>query len=226
MLGPKAGEWAGTWYRPTVDYGGRERIVRSSYEDPLALIWCGMLSEMGLQLRRSADVFASWDGVDTLTISDAENMDPDDCLAQMIFHEICHAWVAGPEKRSQVDWGLPLFEDGRHIEEHATNRVQATVAGRYGLRRFMATTTVHRLYYDALGEDGLRMPLDDSKAEKKSVALAIEGLSRADRGPWAQPVARALGATRALGRIVGHYVDSDSIWSGAGGGTDCGANRL
>src|SRR5690606_17075777 len=105
-------------------------------------------------VERADDVYASWDGVDTLTLAKPEHFDADDSLGQMIFHEICHALVAG-ERRSQVDWGLDNDDEGDLVFEHATHRLQAALSTPHGLREFMAVTTNWRPYWDALPRDPL-----------------------------------------------------------------------
>ena len=61
---------------------------------------------LGMGVVRSDDAWASWDGDGTLTLATPAVLDPDDCLAQMIFHEICHALVAGERALQTRDWGL------------------------------------------------------------------------------------------------------------------------
>jgi hypothetical protein len=189
-----------------VDYEGRSRIISSSYSDPLDLVWVTTLDRLGIRLKRSPEVFASWDGERTMTISDDANMDPDDCVAQMILHELCHGLVAGPERILEVDWGLPLLEQSDHLEEHATNRLQAALAGRHGLRRFFGTTTVYRLYYDALPEDPLA---DDGDP---AVALARLAYARATEGPWARALEDALSATAAIAERARSFAGPSSLW--------------
>ena len=49
-----------------------EREVTKIYQDPLDLIWTETAARMGMKLKRSSEVFASWDGTDTLTIGRQE----------------------------------------------------------------------------------------------------------------------------------------------------------
>ena len=70
------------------------RTPRHRYEDPLDRVWIGAAERIGFTVRRSADVYASTDGRRTIVIGTPETLDPDDCLAQMILHELCHALVS------------------------------------------------------------------------------------------------------------------------------------
>jgi hypothetical protein len=65
------------------------RSIVHRYEDPVDLIWLRAAADLGLDVQRSTDAYAAYDGKGTLTISVAEEFDPDDSLAQMIYHEIC-----------------------------------------------------------------------------------------------------------------------------------------
>ncbi|NLY95693.1 MAG: YkgJ family cysteine cluster protein, partial [Myxococcales bacterium] len=67
------------------------RTPRHAYVDPLDAIWLAVARAFGLRVERSDEVYASTDGEGTLTLGTRETLDPDDCLAQMIFHELCHA---------------------------------------------------------------------------------------------------------------------------------------
>ena len=73
------------------------RAVTHGYIDPLDQVWIETARRIGLRVRRAGDVYASTGGDATLTICTRDGMDADDCLAQMIFHEICHSLVEGDE---------------------------------------------------------------------------------------------------------------------------------
>jgi len=188
-------------------YEGRERTIDARYTDPLDLIWVEIARRCGLRIRRSPEVFAWWDGEGTLSISTQPDMDPDDCLGQMIFHELCHALVAGPEKFAVEDWGLPRMEAGDYVEEHAAIRVQVALATPHGLRGFMGATTVFRLYYDALPEDPLRA------GDDPALPLALESYRRATEGPWAAHLQEGLRRTAALHRSLAGIAPPGSLWS-------------
>ena len=159
-----------SWHSRAVSRSPGQRYV-----DPLAEVWLGAAARIGLRVERSADAYAASDGRGTLTIGSAETLDADDSLAQMIFHELCHALVAGPEAFERPDWGLDNIGDGDAWYEHATLRVQLTLARRYGLERFFAPTTDYRAdFWDTLPADALADRTDPS------VVAAIHGLGRVD----------------------------------------------
>ncbi|HHX83465.1 MAG TPA: YkgJ family cysteine cluster protein [Pseudomonadaceae bacterium] len=183
------------------------RLVRACYQDPADLVWLHAAAALGWTVQRSADVYASWDGRRTLTLASAEYLDADDCLAQMIFHEICHLLVSGEAALSQVDWGLDNTSARDLVFEHATNRLQAALAQAYGLRHFMAVTTVWRSYYDALPHDPLAM------GDDPAIAAAREGWQRAAQPPYRAILDAALGATAALAALLRPHAPPDSLWS-------------
>lgn len=162
---------------------------------------------MGLRVCRTADAFATTDGRGTLRIGDASSLDPDDCLAQVIFHELCHSLVQGAASFDIVDWGLDNTVEGRDLPaEHACLRVQAQLAGRHGLRRVLAPTTDHRPFYD-------RLPLDPLAADDASVVRARLGIGRASRPPWAPHLGLALGATASIVRATADHSPEGSLLS-------------
>jgi hypothetical protein len=120
------------------------RTIQSNYQDPADLLWLQAAAALGIAVQRSADAYAAWDGRGTLTLASAEHLDPDDCLAQMIFHEVCHLLVSGEAARNLPDWGLDNTSAKDLVYEYATNRLQAALAQAYGLRDFLAVTTVWR----------------------------------------------------------------------------------
>jgi len=184
-------------------------IVPRRYIDPLDTIWLATAERCGLRIERSREVFASWDGQGTLRLADDSDFDPDDSLAQLIFHEICHALVEGPEGLSQRDWGLENLDHRDVSREHACHRVQATLAQRHGLRAFFTVTTEWRPYYLALPDD----PLADG--DDPAIPAARDAHRRAVEGPWAAPLEEALTATAAIHRVVRPFVDGtpDLTWS-------------
>ena len=147
------------------------------YRDPLEVVWVRAAERMGLRIARTEAAYADYDGRGVLAIGAPAVLDPDDCLAQMIFHEICHWLVEGAESAALENWGLSnesLVHLGR---ENASLRVQAVLADRYGLRGVLANTTDHRAYYDALPDDPLTQDDDDT------VELARAALRRAAELP-------------------------------------------
>ena len=83
-----------------------DRSIVHHYADPVDLIWIRAAADLGLKIRRSSEAFVSYDGEGTLTIAEPCDFDEDDCLAQMIFHELCHWLVAGRNGYQLPDWGL------------------------------------------------------------------------------------------------------------------------
>lgn len=174
------------------------------YLDPLDHIWLAAAARIGLRVERSAEVYAATDGAGLLHVGEPGDLDPDDCLAQMIFHELCHALVQGPHSFAQPDWGLDNETDRDVPREHACLRVQAALAGRHGLRTALAPTTDFRGFYDRLPADPLEGPAGDP-----DVALAREALVRADQPPWAPHLAHALTDTAAIARLAARWTAPD-----------------
>ncbi len=167
------------------------RVPTHRYEDPLDRVWLSTASNIGLQVRRSDQVYAHCaDGV--LHLGTAETLDPDDCLAQMIFHEFCHAMVEGPESLKAEDWGLDNTSPKDLVHEHATLRLQACLAGRFGLREFLGSTTVFRAYYDDLPKDAL------AGSDDPAIGMATLGLERSESAPFGPHIVRALDATQRI----------------------------
>ena len=177
---------------------GRE--ITRRYIDPLAQIWLGAASRIGLRVVRTPDTYAATDGRGTLAIAIDSELDADDSLAQMIFHELCHALVLGPASFAEVDWGLDNETERDVVREHACLRVQAALLAPLDLRVAFAPTTDFRVWYDALPDDPLEGPPDDA-----SIPLAKEALARVDTPPWAPHLRRALDASA---RIVAAVRDA------------------
>ncbi|MFT3923497.1 MAG: YkgJ family cysteine cluster protein [Myxococcales bacterium] len=185
------------------------RRIQHRYRDPLELVWLQCARELGIEVVRSNEVYASFDGKRTLTLSSAEHFDADDSLAQLIFHELCHALVAGERGRGRADWGMENVDERDVLQEHACHRLQAALAGRHGLREFFAVTTDWRSYWDALPLDPLAPGADPA------IPLAREAYVRARRGPWAAAIEQALARTREVAELVrglGTGLESDSLW--------------
>jgi hypothetical protein len=176
-----------------------DRPIPGRYLDPVDLVWLATARRLGLTVRRAAEVYACTDGHGTLTMSVRSELDPDDSVAQMVFHEVCHWLVNGRETFHEQDWGFPLDwdEDWREL---ACQRVQCALADQHGLRRLLASTGSYRPYYDRLGDP--MTPLDDSEAEQRIVAAARVGLARAAEAPWVGVLDAALVATGAIARLV------------------------
>ena len=171
------------------------RVVEARYVDPLDHIWLSAAAELGLRVRRSPHGYATTDGKGELAIAPPEELDSDDCLAQIILHELCHALVQGEDSFQKPDWGLSNDSEsaqyqGDTVAEQACLRLQATLLRPHGLRRLLAPTTDFRSFYDALPRDPLK-----SVAGDPAVLLAIRGLSLAARPPYRRVLQDALLAT-------------------------------
>lgn len=182
------------------------REIGYRYLDPLDLIWLATARRLGLRVERSPDVYAATDGQGLLQLSTDEGMDPDDSVAQMIFHEICHWICNGEETYHQRDWGFPLDFPDQDYREDACNRFQRWLARRYGLEAFFSVTTPYREYFDKVG-DALFEPLDDSESEQKAVAMARAAAQRWDKAPWGPALVPALEATRAMFQLVQPFME-------------------
>ncbi len=112
-----------------------DRLIHARYRDPLDVIWLATARRLGLRVRRSGDVYACTDGKGLLTVSDTCGFDPDDTLAQIVFHEVCHWVINGEASYHEPDWGFELDWEV-DWREFATQRLQAAWAERHGLRDF------------------------------------------------------------------------------------------
>jgi hypothetical protein len=184
------------------------RIIEKKYSDPLDIIWLHAASQLGMSVVRDPEVFASWDGHGTLKIGTPETLDPDDCLAQMIFHELCHAITEGPESMEREDWGLDVADPSHAAHEHACLRLQAALADQYSLRHFFSSTTDHRSYFDAIGNDPLA-----GAASDPAIDMACVAWKRATQGPWAHVIQQALFQTSEIAKLVMPIADKNSLWS-------------
>ncbi|MDB4972782.1 MAG: hypothetical protein JWN48_1123 [Myxococcaceae bacterium] len=183
------------------------RSIRHRYDDPLDLIWLSCARSIGWQVERSDEVYASFDGQHTLTLSTREHFDADDSLGQLIFHELCHALVAGPRGVTRADWGMENVDQRDLEQEHACHRVQAALADRHGLRALFAVTTEHRSYWDALPIDPL------GPGEDAAIPLARDAFERALTGPWREAIERALQSTAELAAVMRTLeLPADSLW--------------
>ena len=169
-----------------------EREPEHIYLDPLDAIWLTVAERVGFRVERSDEVYASTDGRGTMVIGTPDTLDHDDCLAQMILHELCHSLIEGAESLGVPDFGLDNETSIDAVREHACLRLQAWLTHKHGLRRVLAPTTDFRGYYDQLPED----PLD---GDDPPAAAAREGAERAAERPWAPHLEDGL---RATARVV------------------------
>lgn len=172
------------------------------YVDPLDQVWLAAARRIGFEILRSPDVYAHYDGRGHIIVGTRETLDPDDCVAQMVFHELCHYLVQGPEHAQSPDWGLDNTSERDYFRERATLRVQRALAARFDLLGFLAPTTDFRAFYAALGD----APLDGPEDEVTPAQMALE---RARSQPFDPHLHEALGATRAILKLVDHHTGSD-----------------
>lgn len=192
------------------------RPIHHRYEDPLEVIWKTCAQRVGFEVTRSPDTFASYDGHGRILISTDADLDPDDHLGQMIFHELCHALVEGDEGEKRVDWGLDPTRSGNPWREQACLRTQAWISQEFGLRGFMAPTTQYRTeFWDLLGED----PLDPIPGSSpKSITQSRLAIRRYQTARWHGPMKEALETTAFLGKILldgflNVEVHPSSVWA-------------
>lgn len=130
----------------------RPSVLRNPHTDE---IWLHIAGQLGFKVIRSASAYAATDGRGTMVIGTDETLDDDDCVAQLVLHELCHALVEGESKLCQIDWGLDNTSETDVAREYAALRLQAYLSDVDGLRTFMPPTTQWRPYYDALPSDAL-----------------------------------------------------------------------
>ena len=190
-----------------------DRTPKHSYLDPLDAIWLTVAARIGFRVERSAEVYASTDGKGIMTIGAPSTLDPDDCLAQMILHELCHSLIEGAESLGVPDFGLDNESARDVVREHACLRLQAWLTEKYGLRKVLAPTTDFRGYYDRLPEDPLADDADPATVTAK------QGAARSEKTPWAPHLEEWLEATAKVLKVAGKLGASDPkaikppIWS-------------
>jgi Fe-S-cluster containining protein len=162
-------------------------------------LWGRVAADVGFKLTRTRDAYATSDGAGEIAIGAVDTLDGDDTLAQLVFHELCHAITEGEAALHKPDWGLDNVPE--HIaREHACLRVQAYLAGRFGLRALMAPTTPYRTYYGALPADPLlplRAGAEAQAPDDDACARAVAALQRFEVSPWRAPIEAALAETAA-----------------------------
>ena len=190
-----------------------DRKPQHTYLDPLDAIWLTVANRIGFRVERSPEVFASADGKGVMTIGAPSTLDPDDCLAQMILHELCHSLIEGAESLGVPDFGLDNESERDVVREHACLRLQAWLTGKYGLRGALAPTTDFRTYYDELPED----PFADEG--DPATGAAKLGAVRSQKAPWAPHLREGLEATAKILEVVSQLEAADPnqpnppIWS-------------
>jgi len=173
------------------------RVITHVYLDPIEAIWLQLAKEVGWRIERSSEVYASTDGEGLVRLGTSSTLDPDDCIAQMIFHELCHVCVQGQLGRAP-DWGLDNTSDRDVVREHACLRLQAALADPHGLRDVLAPTTDFREYYDALDAQ----PLVGRGA---AVHLARTGQNWLRGQRWAGRLDEALSCTASIASLATRF---------------------
>lgn len=187
------------------------------YADPLARVWIACAEAVGFKIQRTQDAYASYDGRGTLLIGDDAQFDPDDNLAQMILHELCHALVEGDAGETQVDWGLDNTRQGHPWREHGCLRLQAYLAGSVGLRDFFAPTTDYRVtFWNTLGADPFSAPPEHGGRRERGCVAGRIAAWRASLPRWA-PLWKALQASAIIATQVPRRLRDDaalpSLWA-------------
>jgi hypothetical protein len=188
------------------------REVTARYHDPVDEIWLACAQRLGFRVVRSGDAYASTDGQGTLIIGEPATLDADDCLAQMILHELCHALVEGDQAMAARDWGLHNEDDRDLAREHACLRLQAHLCDVHGLRAVLAPTTQWRPFYDALGADPFAAAASEGGRHEPSAVAARQALVRSRRPRWQDALATALTATAAIAEAAAPTSAADSLW--------------
>ena len=182
------------------------RDITHRYIDPLAQIWLHAARRIGLRVSRTREAYAATDGRGALAIATDEDLDADDSLAQMVFHELCHSLVEGEDSFRAADWGMDNTGPDHDWREHACLRVQWVLAGRHGLRGLFAPTTDFRTsFWNQLSKDVL------AERDDRSTQAAITAIRRAAQPPWAPALDEALVATAKLAALV--PAAASTLWS-------------
>lgn len=139
--------------------------------------WIAFLESLGGQLQRSDDCFVSWLADDArLLVANEPDLDPDDTLAQIILHELCHHLIEGADSWHEDDWGLNNSTDDDLPNEYAALRLQAALLSTPLQRQYLQPTTDHRWFYERLNDAPLYESIDPD-TDDRSRALAQQGFA-------------------------------------------------
>jgi len=186
------------------------RQARHCYEDPLSRVWIACAERLGFRVERTENAYASTDGRGTILIAVEKLFDPDDSVAQMIFHELCHALVEGEEGEGREDWGLGYHSGGNPWREHACLRLQAYLADGVGLREFFAPTTDFRVsFWDSLPKDPFWTPAKAGGRRERSCVAGRKAAWRASLPRW-EPLRQALAASAVIAAATPRRLASES----------------
>lgn len=182
----------------------------TALDDPrIDALWIETGRRCGFQVLRGSAAYASTDGQGRILIGEPASLDPEDSLAQLVLHEICHALVQGEARWGERDWGLDNTSDRDAVREKACLRLQAHLAGGAGLRPAMAPTTEWGAYYEALPLRAIAPPASDQQPPTGAdpdadpdgplaCGLARAGLALAKRAGWLVHLQAALVETAVL----------------------------
>ena len=180
------------------------------YDDPLSRVWIACAEAVGFRIVRTPDAYASTDGRGTILIAVDGMFDPDDSLAQMILHELCHALVEGEDRESKIDWGIGRAIGKNPWREYACLRLQAYLAGRVGLRDFFAPTTDFRVsFWNSLPDDPFYAPPEAGGRRERSCVAARLAAWRASQPRWAQHLNQALAASASIAAVTPRQIPPD-----------------
>ena len=154
----------------------------------LDAVWIDAAAKLGIPVERGGDAYVHYDGA-CIRIADDEHLDADDTVAQLVFHELCHALVEGPAAMHAPDWTLDNTSDVDSLREAAAVRLQAHLSGAFGLRGVLFPTTSVRALFDALPTDAL------STGDAESIRLSRVAALRAAVVPFGPVLREALAAS-------------------------------
>ena len=176
---------------------GTKQRTKQRYEDPVDAVWLGAARNLGIHVERSNQLYARYDGRGTLYIAEPAQLDPDDSLGRLLFHELCHALVMGEQAAEPPN---------EPLREHACQRLQAALCDRHGLREVLVVTAEQRSYWDALPDDPL------AAGDDPAIELARAAWVRSRKTPWRDVLHDALSATAVIARAAQPFAGADSAW--------------
>jgi hypothetical protein len=181
------------------------------YEDPLSRVWIACAERIGFRVERTPHAYASANGRGTIQIANDDMLDPDDSLAQMIFHELCHALVEGEDGEGRQDWGLGNSAGANPWREHACLRLQAYLSDSVGLRDFFAPTTDFRVsFWNSLPADPFAAPPEAGGRRERSCVAARQAVWRASLPRWA-PLRQALASSAVIAAATPRTVPAEAL---------------
>ncbi len=128
---------------------GRVRAIRRLRELDAAA--CEVAAAGGLQVGRARGSWVSYRGHErTIVVAPDDELDDDDCLLQIVLHELCHWMVQGEAAAEHDDWGLNNQTDDDEPAEHAALVLQRSILMPTGLQDVLEPTTDFRAYYRSL----------------------------------------------------------------------------